>query len=36
MQSLFIQYVFLTLIILALVMIADRLRLAYPIVLVRA
>jgi len=34
MHSFFIQYVFLILIILALVMIADRLRLAYPIVLV--
>ena len=34
MQTLFIQYVFLILIILALVMIANRLRLAYPIVLV--
>jgi monovalent cation/hydrogen antiporter len=34
MQSLFIQYVFLILIILALVMIANKLRLAYPIVLV--
>ena len=34
MQSLFIQYVFLILIILALVMIANRLRIAYPIVLV--
>jgi CPA1 family monovalent cation:H+ antiporter len=34
MQSLFIEYVFLILIILALVMIANRLRLAYPIVLV--
>jgi monovalent cation/hydrogen antiporter len=34
MQSLFIEYVFLILIILALVMIANKLRLAYPIVLV--
>ena len=34
MQSIFIQYVFLILIILALVMIANKLRLAYPIVLV--
>jgi Na+/H+ antiporter len=34
MQSLFIQYVYLILIILALVMLADKLRLAYPIVLV--
>ncbi len=34
MQSLFIQYVFLILIILALVMIANKIRLAYPIVLV--
>jgi monovalent cation/hydrogen antiporter len=34
MQALFIQYVYLILIILALVMIANRLRLAYPIVLV--
>ncbi|MDB5103144.1 MAG: sodium:hydrogen antiporter [Fibrobacteres bacterium] len=34
MQSVLIQYVFLILIILGLVMIADRLRLAYPIVLV--
>jgi monovalent cation/hydrogen antiporter len=34
MQSFFIQYVYLILIILALVMIADKLRLAYPIVLV--
>ncbi len=34
MQTLFIQYVFLILIILALVMIANKLRLAYPIVLV--
>ena len=34
MPSYFIQYVFLILIILALVMIANRLRLAYPIVLV--
>src|ERR1041384_7847495 len=34
MQSFFIQYVYLILIILALVMIANRLRLAYPIVLV--
>ena len=34
MQSLFIQYVYLILIILALVMIANKLRLAYPIVLV--
>src|SRR6266850_2379848 len=34
MQTLFIQYVYLILIILALVMIANRLRLAYPIVLV--
>jgi CPA1 family monovalent cation:H+ antiporter len=34
MQSLLIEYVFLILIILALVMLANRLRLAYPIVLV--
>ncbi|HEU4712888.1 MAG TPA: Na+/H+ antiporter [Pyrinomonadaceae bacterium] len=34
MQSSFIQYVFLILVILALVMIANKLRLAYPIVLV--
>ncbi len=34
MQSFFIQYVFLILIILGLVMIANKLRLAYPIVLV--
>ena len=34
MQSLFIQYVYLILIILALVIIANKLRLAYPIVLV--
>lgn len=34
MQSIFIQYVYLILIILALVMLADKLRLAYPIVLV--
>src|SRR5215213_8096872 len=34
MQSIFIQYVYLILIILALVMIANKLRLAYPIVLV--
>jgi CPA1 family monovalent cation:H+ antiporter len=34
MQHLFIQYVYLILIILALVMLANRLRLAYPIVLV--
>src|SRR4030095_12654751 len=34
MQGIFIQYVLLILIILALVMIADKLRLAYPIVLV--
>jgi CPA1 family monovalent cation:H+ antiporter len=34
MQNIFIQYVYLVLIILALVMIANRLRLAYPIVLV--
>lgn len=34
MQSFFIQYVYLILIILALVMLADKLRLAYPIVLV--
>ncbi|MEO8447491.1 MAG: Na+/H+ antiporter [bacterium] len=34
MQNLFIQYVFLILIILALVMLANKLRLAYPIVLV--
>src|SRR3954453_11913350 len=34
MQHLFIQYVYLVLIILALVMLANRLRLAYPIVLV--
>src|SRR5882672_11494717 len=34
MQAVFIQYVYLILIILALVMIANKLRLAYPIVLV--
>jgi NhaP-type Na+/H+ or K+/H+ antiporter len=34
MQALFIEYVFLILIILALVMLADKLRVAYPIVLV--
>jgi monovalent cation/hydrogen antiporter len=34
MQSIFIQYIFLILIILGLVTIADKLRLAYPIVLV--
>src|SRR5215213_8443031 len=34
MQSLFIEYVFLILIILALVMVANKLRIAYPIVLV--
>ncbi len=34
MQSIFIQYVFLILIILALVMIANKLKLAYPIILV--
>src|SRR5688572_21670327 len=34
MQGLFIEYVFLVIIILALVMLADKLRLAYPIVLV--
>lgn len=34
MQDIFIQYVFLILIILALVMVSNRLRLAYPIVLV--
>jgi NhaP-type Na+/H+ or K+/H+ antiporter len=34
MQSFFIQYVFLIMIILGLVMIANRLKLAYPIVLV--
>jgi monovalent cation/hydrogen antiporter len=34
MQSIFIQYVYLILIILALVLIANKLRLAYPIVLV--
>jgi len=34
MQGLFIEYIFLILIILALVMLADRVRLAYPIVLV--
>src|SRR5436190_15465602 len=34
MQNIFIQYVYLILIILALVMIANKLRLAYPIVLV--
>src|SRR6478735_2492373 len=34
MQSLFIEYVFLIVFILALVMLADRLKLAYPIVLV--
>jgi CPA1 family monovalent cation:H+ antiporter len=34
MQNIFIEYVFLVLIILALVMVANKLRLAYPIVLV--
>lgn len=34
MQNIFIQYVFLILIILALIMIANKLRLAYPIILV--
>ena len=34
MQSIFIQFVFLILIILGLVMLANNLRLAYPIVLV--
>lgn len=34
MQSLFIEYVYLILIILALVMLANKLKLAYPIVLV--
>ncbi len=34
MQHLFIQYIYIILIILALVMLANRLRLAYPIVLV--
>ena len=34
MHSIFIQYVYLILVILALVMVADKLRLAYPIVLV--
>src|SRR6266850_816560 len=34
MQNIFIQYVYLILIILALVMIANKLRIAYPIVLV--
>src|SRR5215212_4725981 len=34
MQSLFIEYVYLILIILALVMLANKLRLAYPIILV--
>src|SRR4051812_19964366 len=34
MQTLFIEYVFLILIILALVMLANKLRVAYPIVLV--
>ena len=34
MQNLFIEYIFLILIILALVMMANKLRLAYPIVLV--
>jgi CPA1 family monovalent cation:H+ antiporter len=34
MQSLFIEYIYLVLIILALVMLANKLRLAYPIVLV--
>ena len=34
MQSLFIEYIYLVLIILALIMVANRLRLAYPIVLV--
>src|ERR671921_315180 len=34
MQGLFIQYVFLILIILALVMLANKIRIAYPIVLV--
>ena len=32
MHSIFIQYVYLILIILALVMVANKLRLAYPIV----
>lgn len=36
MHNFFIQYIFLILIILALVMIANKLRLAYPIVLVLA
>ena len=34
MQTLFIQYIFLILIILALVMVSYKLRIAYPIVLV--
>src|SRR5215213_8912332 len=34
MQNLFIEYVFLILIILALVMVANKLRIAYPIILV--
>ena len=34
MQSLFIEYVYLILIILLLVMLANKLRLAYPIILV--
>src|SRR5215510_15484267 len=34
MQSVFVEYVYLILIILALVMLANKLRLAYPIVLV--
>src|SRR5882672_382239 len=34
MQTIFIQYVFLILVILALVMIANKLKLAYPIILV--
>jgi len=34
MHSFFVQYVFLIMIILALVMLANKLRLAYPIVLV--
>ena len=34
MQNIFIQYIFIILVILGLVMVANRLRIAYPIVLV--
>jgi len=34
MQTIFIQYIFLILIILALVMLANKIKIAYPIVLV--